>query len=214
VGRFASGASLAGSGPSFKTLDYITTTRNIDVSLDIVVLKLNEAKFHLRHMGNLRAMHEFYAAANAFVTAVRSVLYVAQHQFGWKERPRSATYTQGQEIERKAFDAWFMAAHSVQAVLTHPLADDRHQVIHRSGQAGFVHVPKPGMGGMAVSHGTPFKQSHWFTRRGIGGLPPQDDNAFYYLESNGTKVDAIAFAQGFLSLVEAFFTELRRRPWA
>lgn len=184
------------------------------MTFEPVRLKLNEAHFHLKHMEKLKAMHEFYAAANAFVTAARSTLYVAQHQFGWKERPKSATFTSAQEIERKAFDSWFSTAPCVGAVLDHRLADDRHEVIHRSGQAGFVHVPKPKLGGMAVSHGTPFKQSHWWTRRGLGGLPVSDDNYFYYLEPNGSRVDAIPFAQGFLALIQDFVVELERRPWA
>lgn len=184
------------------------------MSQDVVVAKLDEARVHLRRLGEVKKAREFYATANALLTAARSVLYVAQHQFGWKERPRQRQFNQAQMQERKQFDNWFVSSSAVQAVLAHPLAADRHEVIHRSGQAGFVHVPKPGGGGMAVSHGTPFKQSHWFTRRGIGGLPLRDDNYFYYVEASGQKVDALPYAEGFFALVETFVVELAKRPWA
>ena len=183
------------------------------MSQEVVVAKLNETRVHLRRLAEVKKAQELYATANAFLTAARSVLYVAQHQFGWKERPRHGTINPNQEQERKLFDLWYPSSPVVQAVLAHPLASDRHEVIHRSGQAGFVHVPKPGGGGIAVSHGTPFKQSRWFTRRGIGGLPLHDDNYFYYLSASGQKVDALPYAEGFFLLVEAFTTELARRPW-
>lgn len=184
------------------------------MTCEAVRLKLNEASFHLKHMEKLKAMHEFYAAANAFVIAARSTLYVAQHQLGWKERPKSITFSPDQEVERKAFDLWFSSTPSVRAVLAHRLADDRREVIHRSGQAGFVHVPKPKLGGMAVGHGTPFKQSYWFARRGLSSLPVSDDNYFYYLETNGTKVDAIPFSNTLFVLIENFVVELERHSWA
>jgi len=66
---------------------------------------------------------------------------------------------------------------------------------------------------MAITHGTPFEQSRWFTRRGIGGLPLEDDNHFYYLGASGEKVDALPYAQGFFKLIETFATELTKRPW-
>ena len=183
------------------------------VSHDVVATKFREARVHLRRLGDVKRVEEFYATANALVTSARSVLYVAQHQFGWKERPRQQAFNSTQEQERKLFDKWFESCAVAQAVLAHPLAADRHEVIHRSGQAGFVHVPKPGGGGMAVNHGTPFKQAHWFTRRGLGGLPLQDDNVFYYLDASGTKYDAVPYAEAFLATVEQFVVELAKRPW-
>lgn len=177
-------------------------------------VKLREARIHFNGLREIVRADEFYALANAFLTSARSVLFVAQHQHGWKERLRGIPSSPGEESERRRFDQWFEKSNEAHAVLTHPLASDRRDVIHRSGQARFIHIPKPGGGGIALNHGTPFEQSLWFTRRGIGGLPLCDDNYFYYLHEQGNKSDAIPFAEEFLNLVAVFAAAVSKRPWA
>lgn len=182
--------------------------------LDVVAAKFREALVHFERLPTIERAAEFYATANAFVTSARSVLYVAQHQFGWRERPKgNGPLGSLEEKERKNFDAWFTVSPVVRAILSHPLSEDRHDIIHRSGQGGFVHVPKP-RGGMAVDHGTPFKQSFWWGLIGLAGLPLEDDNLFFYLNGAGHKHDAVPYCSAYLDLVRHFFDELRSSPWA
>lgn len=185
-------------------------------AIDPVRLKFREANFHFEKLSKLDGMEEFYATVNAFVAAARSVLYVARHELGWKERLPAARvgFSPHQKVERKKFDAWYWSSPEVQAVLDHPLAQERDHVIHRDGQAGFVHIPKP-IGGMAVTEGSPFRQAP-FVKAGRGGrwgLPLLDKNYFYYVKPDGTNVDAIPYCKEYLDLIQTVFREIDKGAW-
>jgi hypothetical protein len=121
---------------------------------DAVRTKLRETTFHLAKLTGIDSMREFYPTLNAFLSAARSVLYVARLELGWADRrsAQRAGFTPAQQSERERFDAWYASSPEAQAVETHPLTEERHCVIHRGGQAGFFHTPSP-IGGLAATDG-------------------------------------------------------------
>jgi hypothetical protein len=186
----------------------------MDQSFEAIRVKYREAEFHLRRLASLGAMEEFYATVNAFMTAARSVLYVARYQFGLEERLASqkAGLSPEETVDRRAFDSWYSLSQLVQTILNHPLTEERREVVHRSGQAGFIHVAKPLMG-LAVSEGSPFKPSPFRTKRGMMPFPILDQNAFFHVDAAGNRVDAVPFCENYLSLLRQFLIEAERAPW-
>lgn len=181
--------------------------------MDATREKFREARLNLERLRELTRSDEFYAAANAFLSAAYSVLYIAQYQLGLpKSRKAQAALPPNDRAERQRFDQWFKTSPRVSAVTSHPLGQDRHVVIHRAGQAGFVHVPKP-IGGLALEHGTAFRPAIFRSGRRVG-LPLEDDNFFFYIDGAGKQHEAIPYCEAYLALVQAFFEELHRRPWA
>lgn len=180
---------------------------------DPVAAKLAEARLNLKQLSDISEALPFYAAMNAFLTASRSVLYVAQYQLGWKERKKTQQYKPLEEEGRKKFDEWHKKCPITKAILDHPLTLDRNHVIHHSGQAGFIHIPRPIGGGIAADHGSPFSQALWVTRRGLGGLPLEDDNCFYYLDDAGAKIDAVTYVTAYFAIIEKFVESLGKYPW-
>lgn len=177
----------------------------------MVTTKFREAHANLERLRTIERAEEFYFAVNAFITAARSVLYVAQFHHGWRERDKTKHYSTNDERDRQKFDTWFDVSAEKAAVLAHPLSADRNHVIHHDGQAGFVHIPKP-VGGLALDHGTPFRHAPFRSSRGAG-LPLVDENVFCYLDASGTMHDALPYCEAYLDLVSQFFAQLRNRPW-
>jgi hypothetical protein len=180
---------------------------------DPIRTKFREARFHLERLAEIEKMKEFYPTVNAFLTAARSVLAVACHELGWKERlPRDRRgFTAIEEAKRKRYDVWFKSSTEAQAVLDHPLAEERHVVVHRRGQAGFFHVPKS-IGGSSITEGDAYSPS-LVIRKGLAGLPLEDSNLFYYEDSTGTRHDAVAYCKEYFQLIAAFLCEVERVPW-
>jgi hypothetical protein len=180
---------------------------------DPVRTKLREAKFHLDRLAKTDAMEEFYPTVNAFLAAARSVLYVARHELGWKDRlpAQRVGLNPAQISERKRFDRWFDSCAAAKAVLDHPLTDERHAVVHRGGQAGFFHVPKPHFG-LAISEGNAHGPG-LVIRNGRMSLPLEDINGFWYGDPAGPNHDAIAYCREYLQLIEQFFAEVQRGAW-
>ncbi|MEQ1844713.1 MAG: hypothetical protein ABL983_03945 [Nitrospira sp.] len=170
-----------------------------------VRLKLREARYFLSRLATASKRDEFYFNANAFLTACRSVIYVASHQFGWHELkgPQQKLVPPHQVAGRKAFDAWLNSNSAVKAVLAHELVEERHDVVHRSGQAGFTYSPKP-IGGVAIEAGSIFEPA-LMLKRGKIGLPLEDDNAFLYVDAAGTQHDAVKLCQDYFGLVLAAY---------
>jgi hypothetical protein len=50
--------------------------------------KLREARFNLRKLEEIEKMEEFYPTLNAFLSAARSILYVASGELGWCTRKK------------------------------------------------------------------------------------------------------------------------------
>ena len=184
------------------------------VGIAALRIKRREARHHLDRLGKVKPAAELYATANAFVTAARSVLYIAQYQFGFADPARhgAESFVPTEAAERKRFDVWFKNCPEVKAVLQHELSVDRNDITHRTGQAGFIHIPKPG-GGMAVSHGTAFEQAPWITRRGLGGLPLEDVNYFYYLDNREQRHEAVPYCENYLVLIDEVISTVEKRPW-
>ncbi|MBI5048588.1 MAG: hypothetical protein HZB54_06550 [Deltaproteobacteria bacterium] len=180
---------------------------------DPIRTKFREAKYHLERLTDIEKMKEFYPTVNAFLSAARSVLSVACHELGWKERLSCyrTGFTTNQEGERKQYDAWFESSTEAKAVLDHPLAKERHVVIHRSGRAGFFHVPKP-IGGLAIAEGDAHGPG-LVIRRGRATLPLEDSNLFFYEDPCGTRHGAVAYCMEYFQLIEAFFREVKQPPW-
>jgi hypothetical protein len=186
------------------------------ITTDPVRVKFREAIVHFGNLSKIDGMEQFYATLNAFLTAGRGVLYIARHELGWQERRKEHRkgFTPQQMAERQKFDTWYESAPEIKAVLAHPLAEERHNVTHRDGQAGFVHIPKP-IGGLAVSEGTPFRQAP-FIRTGRGGrfgLPLEDKNNFFYVKADGSKVDAVPYCKKYLDLLENAFLTIDHGLW-
>jgi hypothetical protein len=183
------------------------------VQMDTTREKFREARLNFERLRELTRSDEFYAAVNAFLSAAYSVLYIAEHQFGLpRSKKAQAALPPNDRAERQRFDQWFKSSQHVSAVKSHPLGEDRHVVIHRVGQAGFVHLPKP-IGGLAVEHGTPFRPAIFLNGNGVG-LPLEDDNSFLYIDSAGKQHEAIPYCEAYLALIQRFFQELDKRPWA
>lgn len=180
---------------------------------DPILTKFREARFQLERLAGIEKMKEFYPTVNAFLSAARSVLYVARHEMGWRERlPVHRTgFTLSQETERRRFDAWFDSSAEAKAVLDHPLAEERRKVIHRSGQAGFFHVPKP-LGGLAITEGNAYGPG-LVVRGGRATLPLEDMNVFWYEDPHGTKHEAVAYCKQYFQLIERLFAEVQRGAW-
>ncbi len=190
------------------------------IGITAIEVKLGEAGHHFDTLGKIERATEFYAVANSFVSTARSVLHIAQFQLGFED-PKShggGPFGLVEECERKNFDNWFKSSSEIAAVLNHPLARARNDVAHRSGQAGFIHIPKtyPGAG-MPVSHSTPFKQSPFVIRRagrsGRNGLPPRDVNCFYYLDDHCMQHNALPYCAKYLELLRAAVRLILNRPW-
>ena len=175
--------------------------------------KFREARFHFERLAEIEKMKEFYPTVNAFLSAARSVLSVARHELGWKERLQShrTGFTTIEETQRKRFAAWFESSAEVKAILDHPLAEERNVVIHRSGQAGFFHAPKP-IGGLAISEGDAHGPG-LVIRRGRATIPLEDSNLFYYADPTGTRHDAVAYCTGYFQLIEVFLRKMEQAPW-
>ena len=180
---------------------------------DPVRTKLGEATFHLERLAKTEAMKEFYPTVNAFLAAARSVLYVARHELGWKERlaAQRVALSPAQISERQRFDQWFDSCAAAKAVLDHRLTDERHAVVHRSGQAGFFHVPKPCFG-LAIAEGNAHGPGRVIRNRRMS-LPLEDVNTFWYGDPSGTKYDAVTYCREYLQLIERFFSEVERGAW-
>jgi hypothetical protein len=180
---------------------------------DPVRTKLREAKYHLERLAEIDKMKEFYPTVNAFLSAARSVLYLARHELGWKDRhaPQRVGIKPNEVSERQRFDQWCDSCPEAMAVLAHPLAEDRHAVIHRSGQAGFLHIPKS-PSGLAISEGNAHGPG-LVVRSGRAGLPLEDANVFRYRDAAGQEHDAVAYCRKYLNLVEQFFAEIQRGAW-
>ena len=174
--------------------------------------KLREAQMNLERLQDLTRSDEFYAAVNAFLSAAYSVLYIAEHQLGLPNTKKArAALPPNDRAVRERFDKWFQSSPSALAVKSHALGQDRHVVIHRTGQAGFVHLPRP-IGGLAVEHGTPFRPAIFRSGKRIG-LPLEDDNEFFYVDGAGKQHEAIPYCQAYLALIQLFFENLEKRPW-
>jgi hypothetical protein len=180
---------------------------------DSVRTKFGEVHFHLERLAKSKAMKEFYPSVNAFLAAARSVLYVACHELGWKERrpAQRVGFNSAQISVRQRFDQWFDSSATVKAVLVHPLTDERHVVVHRGGQAGFFHVPKPHFG-LAISEGNAHGPG-LVVRKGRMSLPLEDVNTFWYRDRSGSKHEAIAYCRAYLELIGRFFSEVERGAW-
>jgi len=184
-----------------------------------LLLKLRETELNLDRLSGTVRRREFYANVNAFLASARSILYVARHQFGWEElrAPDRSALSSSEELDRKRFDAWYKSASTVHSILAHPLVEERHEVIHRKGQAGFSYAPKP-VGGLALEEGDAFRPT-LFIRRArshIGrtiGLALEDNNTFYYQTPDGQKHDAVSFCRKFFQLLQDFCSEVQARPW-
>ena len=181
--------------------------------MESIRVKLRETHLQYETLAKTEEMEKFYATVNAFLAAARSVLYVARHELGWEERlaVKRVGISKQEEAERKKFDAWYSSSPVVKAILDHPLTDERHSVIHREGQAGFLHVPQP-IGGLAVDEGNAFHQAS-FISGGRWGLPLEDKNYFFYVRADGTKVDAVVFCKGYLDRIDTFYQEVVRGVW-
>jgi hypothetical protein len=180
-------------------------------AMDAVRMKFREASDWLAKLSQTDRMSDFYPTANAFLSAARSVLYVAGHELGLKERRDQAAFSASQLADRDRFDTWFAASAEARAVLAHPLTNERHVAIHRSGQAGFSHVPKP-IGGLAIGEGSAFRHAG-FLRGGRFSLPLEDKNSFFYVDEAGRQHDAVQYCAEYLALVDAFFRVIQSRPW-
>lgn len=179
--------------------------------MDAVRLKFREARYWLERLAEVERMRDFYPIVNAFLTSARSVLYVARHELGLEDRRDRTGFNAPQRAERSRFDAWFASSVEARAVLDHPLCEERHVAIHRRGQAGFSHVPKP-IGGLAVGEGTAFGQAR-FVRGGRFSLPLMDRNEFFYVDDAGHRHSAVVYCTAYLQIVEAFFRAIQTRPW-
>lgn len=120
-------------------------------------------------------------------------------------------FSPGQVAQRRRFDAWYDTAPEVKAVLAHPLAGERHEVVHRSGQAGFRHTPKPSMG-LAVGSGDAERPAR-VIRAGRLSLPIADENVFHYVDATGRAHEARAYCEQYLELITAFFVAVDRGVW-
>jgi hypothetical protein len=80
-------------------------------SMAAVEAKWNEAHTLLSRLETESKRDEFYVTLNAFLAAARSVLYVLEHQFGWKElrgnQKIALAPPQTTMEDRKRFDDWF-----------------------------------------------------------------------------------------------------------
>ncbi|MFN2397220.1 MAG: hypothetical protein ABR543_01040 [Gemmatimonadaceae bacterium] len=172
--------------------------------------KFREVRFQLERLATTDRAKEFYPTLNAFLEAASSVLYVADHQFGLRGVKKSLI-DRASRAERRGYDDWAAEEPTLMAVRNHPLTEERHEVVHRSGQAGFGYTPKP-LGGLAVTDGGPFKTALFTTRGGVG-LPLVDQNTFFYEDQHGNRRDAVEVCREYLGLVEAAFVQISATPW-
>ncbi len=180
---------------------------------DPIVQKLKEARFHLSKLEDLVSMDEFYPNANAFLTAAHSVLLVARHELGWTDRKseQQLGFTDQQILDRKSFDSWYKNSDGAKCLNAHPLFSDRDVVIHRTGQAGFMHT-SISFGGVAIEPGNAFAPSLVW-RKGRISLPLEDKNLFFYVDRTGSKFLASEYCKAYLQQIEEFVGELRKYPW-
>jgi hypothetical protein len=169
--------------------------------------KLRETKFHLERLVAIESAKEFYPVVNAFLSSARSVLSVARHELGWRERlsHHRVGLTPVEEAERRSFDEWFESSADAKAVLDHPLTDERNRVVHRGGQARFGYFPKH-FDDMIYADGDAFRPPV-----AVGSF--KDANTFHYYGPGGTSYDAVPYCKRYFKLVETFCRRLKRTPW-
>jgi hypothetical protein len=122
---------------------------------DPIISKLGEAQKLLKELEKLDSIKEFQPKLNAFLAAARSVLYIAGYQYGLEHRKGNQIVglSAQDKFERQKFDSWCKNSKTYTDVLAHTLTEERNEVMHRSGQAGFYYIPKP-IYGLAVEAGT------------------------------------------------------------
>jgi len=181
--------------------------------MDAVIIKYRETRNQLARLNAAKDAKDFYLAVNAFLTAARSVLYVISFQYGWAHLKTAdkatLSLTPQQEAERRRFDKWTESSASWQAVLTHPLTAERHDVVHKSGQSNFIYYPQMGPG-LAASPGTPFRAAS-MTR---GGLPiTTEGSRFFYRRPDGSELEADQVCQEYLDLIWKVVEDVKAHPW-
>jgi hypothetical protein len=180
-------------------------------STEAVREKFEEARYHLKKLGAIDGPKDFYPTVNSFLSAGRSVAMVLRYQFGMKDGPLKndpvlVGMTPDQEAERKRFDSWAAASPELAAVEKHFFAEERHELVHRSGQTeGFVYNPPPG-GGLAIEPGTAFGP--------VWPLPiTTEGSTFLYRFPDGSERPALDVCREYLEALLALLLVAIRTPW-
>lgn len=177
----------------------------------LIITKFEEAERHLDRVSSASDLDDFYDFINTFLPTAHAVLNLIAFHFGWsqlKKKEKAAITDAQQQIDRRRFDKWAVSNISYQAILDHPLTNERHEIIHKSGQSTFIYYPQQGRG-LAIEPGTRFTAAR-MTR----GLPlTTEGSKFMYRLSDGREVNAIEICRQYLDLIWRIVGEVKQHSW-